>query len=151
MCLLAREPAGLRSPPRAQPRPPTEGTRRFEQAARFAAPAVDELTRVDIACRHLGTKRALKRPTPPDRPAARAGTTRESKLDCYPLCLVKGLNLSAGGRISYLQTAFASPLIYPGTTFVHVCRKMQYMYPRSFFSRPFLLAKRVRHAQLHVG
>jgi len=138
MCLLAREPAGLRSPPRAQPRPPTEGTRRFEQAARFAAPAVDELTRVDIACRHLGTKRALKRPTPPDRPAARAGTTGGSKLDCHPLCLVKGLNLSAGRRISYLQLLLLPLLYILGRALCTFAAKCSTCIRRAFFEAVFV-------------
>lgn len=41
------------------------GLTRFGQASGVTSPAVDALTRVDIACRHLGAKRA---PTTPQTP-----------------------------------------------------------------------------------
>ena len=152
----------------------------MEQAARFTTPAVDALTRVDIACRHLGTKRAVKRPPQSPRegrpgrakkcpPTARAGErvpasrrsrvreytgSRRQRLLAPPNAAAssrEGEEWPCGPKRSLLVSIwFGSPLMYPAPRLVHVCSRIDYKYRKGFLRGRFCMAKSVRHAQLHT-
>jgi hypothetical protein len=55
-------PAGLQSPAASAARGPGDWACRRAPAEGLSSAAVDELTRVNMACRHLGAKRAGKKP-----------------------------------------------------------------------------------------
>ena len=84
------------------------------QAERFTSTAVDELTRVDIACRHLGTMGACKEP-------------------------IEG---AVAERLPFGCPTTAAPLIDPGTRFGYDGSDIEYMYRKKFFLTLFCMRNR---------
>jgi hypothetical protein len=116
------------------------------QAKGDSKPAVHVLTRVDVACRHLGARGAGMIPgLSPARGDRNGVVDSRQKSAAGP---GSGLVLR---RLEPVSRRSLQPLLtYPGTPFVNACGVIEYKYREKKLLTSILYGHPSRHAQLHT-